>query len=145
MKEGKMSITRRKLASRISIETDIRQDIVEQVLEGLTKVATEEIVETGDFKMSGLFTITTTEWKRGYVVGGHNVAPHKRLIIKLSTRIRQLWKQRDNEIPNTNKTINKNRPIFVNNEKDVSNTVPDNNASNNDLLDEFLNDDDDYE
>lgn len=84
-------IPRRTLISRISKHTDIRSDVVEEVLEGFLDVAVEEIIEKGEFGFKDLFSISSHAWGE-YSIGDKKIESHSRLKIRISTKIRNLWK-----------------------------------------------------
>lgn len=88
-------LTRRELISKISQHTNIRKDAVEEVVNGLVDVAVEEIINDGEFNIIELFSITSKDWKKSYSINGETEVPNRpRLIIKLSRRVRDLWKMR---------------------------------------------------
>lgn len=88
-------LTRRELISKISQHTNIRKDAVEQVIDGLIDVAVEEIVNDGEFNLIELFSVTSKEWKKSYSINNSKDVPSRpRLIIKISRRVRDLWKLR---------------------------------------------------
>lgn len=88
-------LTRRELIAKISQHTNIRKDAVEQVVDGLIDVAVEEIVNDGEFNIIELFSITSKDWNKSYSINNSKEVPSRpRLIIKLSRRVRDLWKMR---------------------------------------------------
>lgn len=88
-------LTRRELISKVSQHTNIRNDAVEQVINGLVDVAVEEIINDGEFNIIELFSVTSKEWNKSYSINNAEEVPSRpRLIIKISKRLRELWKFR---------------------------------------------------
>lgn len=111
------SLTKRQIISEVSKHTNIRKDAVELILDGFTDIAVEEIVNKGEFRYNDLFTITSKDWNKSYTInGGNEVGQQSRLIIKLSAKIRELWKLRFNHFDGSSKVINRNnwRVVFKN-------------------------------
>lgn len=97
---------RRELISKISKHTDIRADVVEEVLQGFLDVAVEEIVNKGEFGVRDLFSVSSHEWSE-YSIGDKKIDSHDRLKIRVSTKIRNLWKLRNSSEEYRDKYITK--------------------------------------
>lgn len=88
-------LTKRELISKIAQHTDYRKDVVEEIIDGFVDVAAEEIVNKGEFGMLDFFTITPKEWTKSYTINNNEEVPQRpRLIIRVSERLRNLWKFR---------------------------------------------------
>lgn len=93
-------LPKHKLAQRITHVTNIRQDVVEEVLEGLVSVAIEEICSNdGHFRLSEFFTIEP-ESVKGYTTKLSVVPPHKRLRVRLSEIPKIMYKIQQDQFPN---------------------------------------------
>lgn len=80
------------LIQRISDVTDIRSDVVQDVLDGLVSVAMEEICSNdGHFRIPDLLTISP-ESVKGYQTKLSTIPPHKRLRPKLSSIPKIMYK-----------------------------------------------------
>lgn len=128
--------SKKKLASRISIHTNVRTDIVEEILDGFIDIVVEDVVNKGEFVLTELFTITSKEWKSST----YEKKPHRRLVIKISHRINELWKMRHNIFNGSTEVINRNnwKQIYYDNAKRYD-------KNSTEVLDEnnpFLSDDD---
>lgn len=89
---GKHGLSRRKLASKISQDTDIRVDVVEEVLVSFTGIMIEELVNKGFFKMRSLFTIEGKQWGETKTLNGDIIPSRKRFTVKLSPYLKDLYK-----------------------------------------------------
>lgn len=139
----------------IATRTQIRRDIVQEVIESLTEVATEEIVNKGSFNFNKLFTVSS--FKVSDVNAGLGKSPaHEKLSIRLSNTIKVLrrLKKNSNEIENeTYEELNSKRASERNTINIKSNTVAldkkqptNNNIKHRDNDDEWdsMFDDDEY-
>lgn len=93
-------MTKRDLITTVSKRTNLRRDVVEDVLEGIVDTAIEEIVNTGEFTLKDLFSVTFRNWK-GYSLAGTNIKPQKRLSVRLSGKIKRLWKLKNEKYSTT--------------------------------------------
>lgn len=96
---GKLS--KRDFVTVVSKRTNLRRDVVEDVFDGIIDTAIEEIVNNGGITVKDLFSVTSREWGEYVGIDGQVVAPHKRLSIKLSEKIRKFWKMKSNDFPDT--------------------------------------------
>lgn len=80
------------LVKRITEVTDIRSDVVYDVLEGLVSVAIEDVCSNdGHFRIADLLTVSP-EKVRGYETKLSTIPPHKRLRPRLSTLPKIMYK-----------------------------------------------------
>ena len=79
------------IVKEVSEHTNLRQDIVAEVLAGFVDVATEKIINEKSFNILGLITIQSKQWK-SVKIGDFHKEPHERLTVKISWRIRELKK-----------------------------------------------------
>lgn len=152
------SITRKEFIEKVSIHTDFRGDIVEMILDGITDVIIEEIVNNGKFSLKQLFFVTSAEWRAYKITEGAEIPKTVRLRVALSETIRELWKIRHSVFGGDKDKITKDnwREVFASHRKiypsrmkagdkgaEEHHSVP----SNNDLpetYNPFLDDDDEY-
>lgn len=81
-----------KLINEISHSVNIRPDVVREVVNSLTDIAVEEIVNNGSFQLDNLVSFKSSEWA-GYTAGGGRAIPkHTRLSVKISSGLRKLYK-----------------------------------------------------
>lgn len=92
-------MTKRDFITSVSKRTNLRRDVVEDVFDGIVDTAIEEIINTGEFTMKDLFSITSRDWK-GYSLAGTEVKPQKRLSVRLSEKIKEFWKIKNEFYPN---------------------------------------------
>lgn len=93
-------MTNREFMAEVSKRTNLRRDIVEDVFQSAVDIAIEQIVNTGEFTMKDLFTVTSKNYK-GYSLAGTEVPPQKRLAIRLSARIKSFWKLKNSRYPDS--------------------------------------------
>lgn len=80
------------LITEISRDVQIKREVVKIILESFINIAIREIVTKGDFLLKDLFSVKTAKWK-GYEAGnGQTVPDHTRLRIKISDKVRRLYK-----------------------------------------------------
>lgn len=79
------------IVKEVAEHTNLRQDIVAEVLSGFVDVATEKIVNEKSFNILGLITVQSKQWK-SVKIGDFEKEPHERLTVKISWRIRELKK-----------------------------------------------------
>lgn len=81
-----------KLINEISHSANVRPDVVREVVNSLTDIAVEEIVNNGSFQLDNLVSFKSSEWA-GYTAGGGRAIPkHTRLSVKISSGLRKLYK-----------------------------------------------------
>lgn len=90
-------LTKDELIRTIASESQVRREVVALVLEKLTDVAIEEIVNKGSFRLENLFTVTEHEVKNLVVPKGKGspggvIPATTRLSTKLSITVRKLYK-----------------------------------------------------
>lgn len=79
----------------VSRQSGIRRDVVKDVLDAFVDVAVEKVVNYGSFRIKNLVSIYATSW-RSYVSGsGHTIPPHNRLVARLSSNLRDLFKMKE--------------------------------------------------
>lgn len=93
-------MNKREFITEVSKRTNLRRDVVEDVFKGITDLAIEEIVNTGEFALKDVFSVTSRDWK-GYSLAGIEVKPQKRLSIRLSERIKSFWKLKNEHYPDS--------------------------------------------
>lgn len=91
MSGKKKFMTSKELVRAVSDKADVRSDVVEDVISALKDVAMEEIVNTGRFRLHGLFSIKSAYYKgfnspMGKIEGG------SRLIGSVSNMARSMFK-----------------------------------------------------
>lgn len=107
--------TKRELISKVSQHTKLNNAAVELVIEGLIDVAVEEIVNKGEFSIIELFSVTSKDWNKSYSINGNEKVPSRpRLIVKLSRRLRHLWKIRLDDLDGATDVITKDNWREVN-------------------------------
>jgi len=93
---------------KISEHSNIRQDVVEMIVNSMLDVMVEEIINEGKFSFLGLIHIKSKEWK-GYSFGkGQKIDNHQRLTISLSKHLKELWKIRFNQFNGEKDVIDRN-------------------------------------
>lgn len=89
--EQSEAIRKAELLREIAARTTIRENVVELVLETFKEVATEEMVNKGEFNFAGLFRVRSYKTKQADT--GLAVIPAgRRLSIRLGERVKLLWK-----------------------------------------------------
>ena len=91
--EQSEKLRKAELLREITSRTSVREDIVELILETFKEVATEEIVNKGEFTFSGLFSVRNHPVK-AIRTGIGFVAAQSRLSIGLGDRVKRIWKRR---------------------------------------------------
>lgn len=131
-----------KTIRKISIHSNIRQDVVDHVMKSAVDVIITEIVNKGKFNFLGLFNIKSREWK-GYSLGDRKINNHQRLSVTLSKQLKELWKIRFEKLNGEDDVINEDnwRIIYKTymtkqSSKNIEKT------EENELLNPFLDDDD---
>lgn len=101
-------LTKRELISKVSQHTNFRKDVVEEIIDGLVDVAAEEIVNKGEFSIFEFISITSKKWSKSYSINNNESVPSRpRLVIKVSERLRNLWKFRLDELDGEQGVITK--------------------------------------
>ncbi len=84
---------KKELLREISARTFIKEGVVEEVLETFKQIATEEIVNKGEFNFSGLFSVGNYHTKESNT--GKAVIPaRQRLRTRLASRVKIIWNAR---------------------------------------------------
>lgn len=96
-------ITKRDFITAVSKRSNLRKDVVEDVLQAVVDISIEEIVNNGEFVMKDLFSISSKEWK-AYSLAGREVPAQKRLKIRLSEKLKSFWKLKNEIYPELNLT-----------------------------------------
>lgn len=87
--ETQKSLSSRELYAEISARTDVRIDIVEEIVNTLTDIAVEEIVNKESFKLRRLITFTAHDVE--YTEAGMGIAPKtRRLVARVSSHVREI-------------------------------------------------------
>lgn len=79
------------IITKLSKDLMIRRDVVEDVINKYTDVIVEEIVNKGEFHITNVLSISSSSWK-GYQLDGKEIPPHYRLTVRLSKKIKSLFK-----------------------------------------------------
>jgi nucleoid DNA-binding protein len=91
-------ITKRDFITSVAKRSNLRKDVVEDVLKAVVDISIEEIVNNGEFVMKDLFSISSKEWK-AYSLAGIQVPAQKRLKIRLSEKVKSFWKLKNEVYP----------------------------------------------
>lgn len=91
-------ITKRDFITAVSKRSNLRKDVVEDVLKAVVDISIEQIVNHGEFVMKDLFSISNKEWK-AYSLAGTRVPAQKRLKIRLSEKVKSFWKLKNEVYP----------------------------------------------
>lgn len=95
---------RDKLVKQIARDLYLREDVVADVLDRFVDVAIEEIVNTGEFKLTRFLSVSSVDYK-GYESGKGYVEPHQRLKIRLSHGISRLFQLRQKRFGGSTEAI----------------------------------------
>lgn len=91
-------ITKRDFITAVAKRSNLRKDVVEDVLKAVVDISIEQIVNHGEFVMKDLFSISNKEWK-AYSLAGVSIPVQKRLKIRLSEKVKSLWKLKNEVYP----------------------------------------------
>lgn len=80
------------LIKHIAKDTNLRRDVVEDVLESFISITISEIVNKGKFNINGLLSISSSKWG-SYKIKDKEIPSHLRLKIRLSNTVRTLFKE----------------------------------------------------
>jgi len=89
--EQEEALRKAELLREIAARTYIRENVVELVLETFKEVATEEMVNKGEFNFAGLFRVRSYRTKQANT-GIAVIPPQRRLSIRLGERVKNIWK-----------------------------------------------------
>lgn len=89
--EQEEPVRKAELLREIAARTTVRESVVELVLETFKEVATEEMVNKGEFNFAGLFRVRSYQTKEANT-GIAVIPPQKRLSIRLGERVKRIWK-----------------------------------------------------
>lgn len=133
-----------KTIRKISIHSNIRQDLVEHIMKSAVDVILVEIVNKGKFNFLGMFNVKSKEWK-GYSLGGRKINDHQRLSVTLSKTVKELWKIRFQEFDGDDTVIDENNwrtiyKTYTKKQKRPSNPKTDDEEDS--IFNPFLDDDD---
>lgn len=112
------------IVKEVSEYTNLRQDIVSEVLSGLVDVSTEKIINEKSFNLLGIVTISSKQWKSSKI-GDIEKEAHERLTVKISWRIRELKKMSQNTTDKLTRSNWKNWHRTILNKKKKSVTSSD--------------------
>lgn len=91
-------ITKRDFITAVSKRSNLRKDVVEDVLKAVVDISIEEIVNNGEFVMKDLFSISSKDYK-AYSLAGTHVPAQKRLKVRLSEKLKSFWKLKNENYP----------------------------------------------
>jgi hypothetical protein len=91
-------ITKRDFITAVSKRSNLRKDVVEDVLAAIVDISIEEIVNNGEFVMKDLFSISSKDYK-AYLLAGRQVPAQKRLKVRLSEKLKSFWKLKNEVYP----------------------------------------------
>lgn len=91
-------ITKRDFITAVSKRSNLRKDVVEDVLQAVVDISIEEIVNNGEFVMKDLFSISSKDYK-AYSLAGTHVPAQKRLAVRLSEKLKSFWKLKNEVYP----------------------------------------------
>ena len=131
------------IVRQISKDLYLREDIVEEVLDRFVDIAVDEIVNTGEFRIHRLLSVSTADYK-AYQAGKGTVPAHKRLKIRLSDGVNRLFKHRMNKLDGAVGVINRDTwRDFLSEEVSKRDSTPEvlENNINEDLYNPLLDDD----
>lgn len=100
------SLSKEEIITIISKDLYLRKDIIEEIISKYHDIIAEEIVNTGNFNISGILNVKSHDWG-GYTNKLKTVEPHKRLSVKISQKLRLLFKNFGPGTPNHG-NINRN-------------------------------------
>lgn len=132
-----------KTIRKISIHSNIRQDVVDHVMKSAVDVIIVEIVNKGKFNFLGLFNIRAKDWK-GYSLGDRKIEDHQRLSVTLSKQLKELWKIRFEKLNGDDSVIDKDnwRTIYKTYMTRSKSQKSQNISENNEDFNPFLDDED---
>lgn len=90
--------TKRDFITAVSKRSNLRKDVVEDVLKAIVDISIEEIVNNGEFVMKDLFAISNKDYK-AYSLAGTLVPEQKRLSVRLSEKVKSFWKLKNEIYP----------------------------------------------
>lgn len=91
-------MTKRDFITAVSKRSNLRKDVVEDVLKAVVDISIEEIVNHGEFVMKDLFSISSKDYK-SYSLAGTQVPAQKRLRVRLSEKLKSFWKLKNEVYP----------------------------------------------
>lgn len=91
-------ITKRDFITAVSKRSNLRKDVVEDVLQAVVDISIEEIVNNGEFVMKDLFSISSKDYK-AYSLAGTHVPAQKRLTVRFSEKLKSFWKLKNEVYP----------------------------------------------
>ena len=131
-----MKTDRQKLVRSIAKDLSLRNDVVEDVLNRLTDIAIEDIVNNGEFSIKNFFSINSSKWK-SYKLNGKEIKSHFRLKVRISRKLKELYH-------NFGKNSENYGLLNRNNWKDLANIDDDNDdIEDTEIINPMLFDDED--
>jgi hypothetical protein len=91
-------ITKRDFITEVSKRSNLRKDVVEDVFKAVVDISIEQIVNHGDFSIKDLFSISSKDYK-AYSLAGNHVPAQRRLVVRLSEKIKSFWKLKNEVYP----------------------------------------------
>ena len=85
-----MALNRDELSSKVAKHLGYRKDFVRDVIDSLIDVMVAEIANTGEFKLRGVFSLSSSDVK-GFMSPNGPVEPHRRLNVRISNSLKTLF------------------------------------------------------